>query len=81
MQDSVLCIVLGPREFEYEMNIKYTKRRMSGTNTYQEHANFSAQAKISWTHFTHAKISWITFSACAIFSTYGSHVTHASHAI
>ena len=25
---------LGPRKFQYEMNITYTKRRMSGTNTY-----------------------------------------------
>ena len=32
---------LGPRQFEYEMNIRNTKRRMPGTNTNKEHLHIT----------------------------------------
>ena len=33
-------MILGPSQFEYEMNIRKTRRRVLGTNTYKEHLQY-----------------------------------------
>ena len=50
--------ILGPRQFECEINIKNTKRRMSGTYTYREHLQYiEKESKAKHIFFTHANFS------------------------